>query len=151
MRTAAISASDRTTRPTATNFNGQVPSSLAGQFTDNSTERPSGSCSLVVNNTPPLPMFKVLPVPLTRDDLCITRYFNSSQTGNRVVRLRSAAPPLTTRASCPLRSMMLFIVLEQGTSHNSPKASKPQGGVQYFGIVLYLIPSVIRLLLRLLS
>jgi hypothetical protein len=123
MRTAAMSASDRITRPMATNFNAQEPSSFAGQFTDNSTVRPRGSCSSVVNSTPPLPIFKVFPVPLTWDNLCMTRYRNSSQTGNRVVRLRLAAPPCVTSASNLLSPITLFIVLAPGASFNRPKAS----------------------------
>jgi hypothetical protein len=42
-----------------------MPSSLAGQFTLNSTIRPTGSLSSVVNRIPPLPMFSVIPTPLT--------------------------------------------------------------------------------------
>ena len=69
MRTAALSASDRTTRPVATNCRGQMPPSLAGQFTLNSTIRPTGSLSSVVNRIPPLPMFSVVPTPLILDVL----------------------------------------------------------------------------------
>ncbi|MCX6629865.1 MAG: hypothetical protein NTW28_19785 [Candidatus Solibacter sp.] len=46
-----------------------MPSSLAGQFTLNSTIRPTGSFSWVVNRIPPLPMFSVAPQPLTLIDL----------------------------------------------------------------------------------
>ena len=63
--TAALCASDRTTRPVATNCRRQTPSSLAGQFTLNSTKRPIGSLSCVVNRIPRLPMFSVVPQPLT--------------------------------------------------------------------------------------
>jgi hypothetical protein len=42
-----------------------MPSSLAGQFTLNSTIRPTGSFSSVVKRIPPLPMFSVVPQPLT--------------------------------------------------------------------------------------
>jgi hypothetical protein len=41
-----------------------MPSSIAGQFTLNSTIWPNGSLSSVVNRIPPLPMFSVLPTPL---------------------------------------------------------------------------------------
>jgi hypothetical protein len=41
-----------------------MPSSLAGQFTLNSTTRPTGSLSSVVNRIPPLPMFSVVPQPM---------------------------------------------------------------------------------------
>jgi hypothetical protein len=42
-----------------------MPPSIAGQFTLNSTIWPTGSFSSVVNRIPPLPMFSVLPTPLT--------------------------------------------------------------------------------------
>jgi hypothetical protein len=42
-----------------------MPFSIAGQFTLNSTIRPTGSLSSVVNRIPPLPMFSVVPTPLT--------------------------------------------------------------------------------------
>jgi hypothetical protein len=41
-----------------------MPSSIAGQFTLNSTTCPTASWSSVVNRIPPLPMFSVLPQPL---------------------------------------------------------------------------------------
>jgi hypothetical protein len=65
IRTAALCASDRTTRPVATNCSGHMPSSIAGQLTLNSTICPNGSLCSVVNRMPPLPMFSVLPTPLT--------------------------------------------------------------------------------------
>jgi hypothetical protein len=112
MRTAALPASARTTRPDATNFSGQVPPSRAGQFIEISTWRPRGSLSSVVKSNPPLPTLRVFPEPLTLEDLCNTRYFKSSLTGNLLVRLRSVAPPCTTCASyslsciaCPLCSV----------------------------------------------
>jgi hypothetical protein len=49
-----------------------MPSSLAGQLTLNSTIRPTGSFSSVVNRIPPLPIFSVVPHPLTFADLDCT-------------------------------------------------------------------------------
>jgi len=92
--TAALSGSDRTTRPVATNCRGHVPPKRAGQFTEISTVRPIGSRSCVVKRIPPLPIFSVTPVPLTLADLVwTTRYRTSSRTGNLEVPLRSGKPP----------------------------------------------------------
>ena len=47
-----------------TDFNGQVPSSRAGQLTESSTVRPMGRRPSVVKRMPPLPMFSVFPAPV---------------------------------------------------------------------------------------
>jgi len=125
IRTAAVSLSDRTTRPVATNCSGQVPCSLAGQFTAISTSRPGWSRSLVVNRIPPLLMSSVFPDPLTCTAFdCRTLYRTSSFTGNRLFPRRSTVPPklLPPDLFCSAVMFLLIMMLKWTRSNNSPKA-----------------------------
>ncbi len=100
MRSAAVFASARTTRPDTTRLKGQAPSSFMGQFTASSTSRPRGSLCSVVNKTPLLLMSRVLPHPA--EDGCPpgrTRYRASSLNGNRKLSRRSALPLVATLTS----------------------------------------------------
>jgi hypothetical protein len=94
IRTAAVSLSDRTTRPAATNCSGHVWFSVAGQFTATSTSCPGCSRSLVVNRIPPLLISSVFPDPLTCTAFdCGTLYRTSSFTGYRLCARRSTVTP----------------------------------------------------------
>src|SRR4030095_11955039 len=141
MRTAALSASERTTRPVGTNFSGQVPPNRAGQFTDNSTIRPIGNRCSVVNRMPLLPIFKVFPAPVVLSALpWMILYLTSSRTGNLVVPRRSGRPPMSMVTFSELRFILFSIMREGVNSYNRPKAPKPDAFVRYRCKVLNLQP-----------